>query len=71
MNERAARAAVGEFLDSEGIQYVDALPALRRSIGEQLYYRGPADMHPGAKGYNVIGTQASELLRTTRSTAGR
>ncbi len=63
VNERAARAELGALLDLEGIPYVDALPALRQSKGDQLYYPGPADMHPGAKGYNVIGVQASELLQ--------
>lgn len=70
-NERAARTKLGEFLNEAGIPFVDALPALRQAVGEELYYRGPADMHPSASGYSVIGTAAAELFRKTRSAAGR
>lgn len=68
-NERAARTELGKFLDEAGIPYVDALPALRQAAGEEIYYRGPADMHPNANGYRVIGTAAAELFRGARSGA--
>jgi hypothetical protein len=61
-NERAARAELGAFLDREGITYIDTLPALRAAVGQQLYYRGPADMHPSANGYRVIGEAVASLI---------
>jgi hypothetical protein len=70
-NERAARRELGEFLDREGITYVDALPALRAAAGQQLYYRGPADMHPAANGYRVIAGVAEQLLRDARAAGSR
>jgi hypothetical protein len=64
VNEREARAELGRFLDEAHIPFVDALPSLRERIGkEDLYYRGPADMHPSANGYRAIGTAAAELVR--------
>jgi hypothetical protein len=62
-NEQVATAALEKFLDDSGIPYVAALPALRERVSEQLYYRGPADMHPGPNGYKVIGETVATFLR--------
>jgi lysophospholipase L1-like esterase len=66
-NERAARAALGKWLDERDIPYVDTLPALRQAVSNELYYRGPADMHPSKNGYKVIGDVVSEFLREVGS----
>jgi SGNH hydrolase-like domain, acetyltransferase AlgX len=62
-NERAARTELETFLQHEGIRYVDVLPALRNAVRNELYYRGPADMHPSANGYRVIGAAVAEFLQ--------
>jgi hypothetical protein len=54
-NERIARERTFAFLADAGVRYVDALPALRRSMGNELYARTAADMHPNGIGYRVIG----------------
>jgi hypothetical protein len=65
-NERIARAAVEKFLDESGIPYVDTLSALQHGVeSEPLYYRGPADMHPNANGYRVIGQATAKWVRTS------
>jgi hypothetical protein len=61
-NEAVATAALERFLDEAGIPHVNALSALRERVTEQLYYRGPADMHPSANGYRVIGEVVAEFL---------
>jgi hypothetical protein len=62
-NEQVATAALEQFLDGAGIPYVVTLPALRERVTERLYYRGPADMHPGPNGYRVIGESVAGFLR--------
>lgn len=62
-NERIATAATKQFLDNAGIAYVETLPALRQSMRNEIYYRGPADMHPSANGYRVIGLAVADYLR--------
>jgi hypothetical protein len=54
-NERIARERTFAFLADAGVRYVDALPALRRSMGNELYARTAADMHTNGIGYRVIG----------------
>lgn len=66
-NERSARNELGEFLDRSGIPYVDTLPALRKSVSEELYARTTADMHPGRNGYRVIADAVTEFLQRGRS----
>jgi hypothetical protein len=66
-NEPIATAELERVLDEAGIPHVNALPALRKRLTEQLYYRGPADMHPGANGYRVIGETVVEFLATLRA----
>ena len=62
-SERVARRELGAFLDGAGIPYVDTLPALRQAVGQQLYARTTADMHPGKNGYAVIAETVAEFLR--------
>jgi hypothetical protein len=62
-NEEIAKSALERVLEEAGIPYVDALPALRQSIGQRLYYPGPADMHPGPNGYRVIGETIATFVR--------
>jgi hypothetical protein len=64
-NEQIATTVLEKFLVDERIPYTLALPALRERVTEQLYYRGPADMHPGPNGYRVIGETVSRFLRQT------
>jgi hypothetical protein len=61
-NERRAREATFRFFRESGIAYVDALPALRRSVGDRLYARTASDMHPSGNGYRVIAEAVHEAL---------
>ena len=63
-NESAVRHQLVGFLHEQGIQYVEALPALQRAIDHELYARTTADMHPNGNGYRVIGDTVAEFLRT-------
>jgi hypothetical protein len=53
-NERVARSVTFQTLSEQGIPYVDTLPALTKSVEQQLYARTASDMHPGKNGYRVI-----------------
>lgn len=64
VNERSARKALVEFLVGAGIPYLDTLPALKQSVGNQLYAQTTRDMHPGKNGYRVIGEAVAEYLKT-------
>ena len=66
-NERSARNALFTFLDSTGIAYLDVLPALKQSVGGELYARTTRDMHPSKNGYKVIGEAVAEYLRRSGS----
>ncbi|MCS6316240.1 MAG: hypothetical protein H8K05_00345 [Nitrospira sp.] len=61
-NEQATRKTLLDFLVGADIAYVDTLPALRRSVGQQLYAQTTRDMHPGKNGYRVIGEAVAEYL---------
>jgi hypothetical protein len=63
LNERSARAQTFQFMTANNIFYVDPLPALKRSVGEGLYYAGATDMHPSKNGYRVIGEAITEYLK--------
>jgi hypothetical protein len=63
VNERLARGELVKFLDDAGIPYVDTLPVLRQAVDQELYYRGPADMHPARNGYRLIGDAVAEFIR--------
>jgi hypothetical protein len=67
VNERSARKVLIEFLASEGIAHLDTLPALKQSIGNQLYAQTTRDMHPGKNGYKVIGEAVAEYLNRASS----
>lgn len=62
-SERLARQALFEFLEEESISYLDTLPALKRSVGNQLYAQTTRDMHPGRNGYRVIGEAVASYLK--------
>jgi hypothetical protein len=62
-NERLARDKMFSFFRQSGIQYVDTLPGLQQSVGNELYARLATDMHPGKNGYRVIAEQISRALR--------
>jgi hypothetical protein len=62
-NDRLARQKTFTFLDELHIPYVDPLPALRNSLGNELYARSATDMHPGKNGYHVIGEAVSEMSK--------
>ena len=70
-NERVATASVHDHLQKNGIGYIDTLPALRSAVQNELYYRGPADMHPNANGYRVIGVAVAEFLQASHTSATR
>jgi hypothetical protein len=61
-NERSARNTLVEFLTGAGIAYMDTLPKLKQSVGDQLYAQTTRDMHPGKNGYRIIGEAVSEYL---------
>jgi hypothetical protein len=62
LNERRARKELFEFFRASGIRYVDTLPALKRSVRNELYVRSDRDMHPGRNGYKVIAEAVGEYL---------
>jgi lysophospholipase L1-like esterase len=62
-NERSAREKTFEFLKHSQIAYVDTLPALRRSLSQELYARTASDIHPNRNGYRVIGEALFEALK--------
>jgi len=62
-NERLARAQMFKFMTDNNISYVDSLPALKRSVGQELYARTAADMHPSKNGYRVIAGAVAEHLK--------
>lgn len=63
VNERLARAQMFQFMTDNNISYVDPLPALKRSVGQELYARTAADMHPNKNGYRVIAEATAEFLK--------
>lgn len=62
-NERSAREKTFEFLKHSQIAYVDTLPALRRSLSQELYARTASDIHPNRNGYRIIGEAVFEGLK--------
>ena len=64
-HERLARERTFKFLKESQISYVDTLPALRQHVGQELYARTAADMHPNANGYRVIGEAVAQTLRNS------
>jgi hypothetical protein len=66
-NEQIARAKTFQALTEAGITYVDALPALREGITNQLYARTAADMHPNQNGYKIIAEAVVRELQFVKS----
>jgi hypothetical protein len=61
-NESLGRFALFQFMRDANIAYVDALPALSREVGRELYARTTADMHPSKNGYRVIGDAVAQFI---------
>jgi hypothetical protein len=61
-HEGMARETLLQFMREADIAHVDALPALREAVGDQLYARTTRDMHPGRNGYRVIGEVVAAYL---------
>jgi hypothetical protein len=53
-NERLAREATFQFFADAHIHFVDTLPALKKSVGYEIYTHIASDMHPNKNGYKVI-----------------
>src|SRR5262249_10337567 len=62
-NEALARRTTMEFLDERGIEYVDALPALRAQLamGPQPYHVDH-DGHPNEHGHRAIASAVAQRL---------
>jgi len=63
----SAQEQTFQFLAENNIPYVDPLPALKKSVGQGLYYHGATDMHPSGNGYRVIGEAVAERLKEMES----
>jgi len=63
LNDRLARDKTFEFLAESKIPYVDPLPALKSSLGNELYARSATDMHPSKNGYRVIAEEVAEASK--------
>jgi len=62
-DETEATRELTAFLDGARIPHVETVRALRSRVAEQLYTKSDRDMHPGSKGYGVIGQTVAEFLR--------
>ena len=62
INERQAKSEMIAYLKDHQITYLDVLPALERSVEQQLYAQTTRDMHPNRNGYRVIGEAVAEYL---------
>ena len=73
-NEQSVWKEVKDFLDSEGITYIDALPVLKKALreGNQPYWRG-RDSHKNEIGHELVAElvlseiQRKGILTTTLS----
>lgn len=63
VNERLARVQLFKFMTDSTIPYVDALPALKKSVGQGLYASSAVDMHPNRNGYRVIAEATAEVVK--------
>lgn len=68
-NERLAKQTLVESLADSGIAHIDTLPALKQSVGNQLYAQTTRDMHPSKNGYRVIGEVVAQYLERSGSGA--
>jgi hypothetical protein len=62
-NERLAREQLFTFMTNSNITYVDALPALKKSVEQGLYASSAGDMHPNKNGYRVIAEAVADTLK--------
>jgi hypothetical protein len=49
-----AREITFKFFADAQIDFVDTLPALKKSVGHEIYAHSASDMHPSKNGYKVI-----------------
>lgn len=68
-NERLATQTLVESLADAGIPHIDTLPALKQSVGNQLYAQTIRDMHPSKNGYRIIGEAVAQYLERSGSGA--
>jgi hypothetical protein len=68
-NERLAKQTLVESLADAGITHIDTLPALKQSVGNQLYAQTTRDMHPSKNGYRIIGEVVAQYLERSGSGA--
>ncbi len=66
-NERLARERTFKFLQEAGIFYVDTLPTLKTAVGQELYARTVADMHPNKNGYRMIAEAVYEAMKRNQA----
>jgi hypothetical protein len=69
-NERLALERTFGFLRAADVAYVDTLPALQAAVGQELYARTAADMHPSKNGYRVIAEAAYTAVQPDMRTEG-
>lgn len=60
-NERKVKARIQELFRSEGIEYLDLLPALRAANAREDAYP-LTDSHPNAKGYAAVAADVNSAL---------
>jgi len=60
--ESRARERVVAHLRAAGVEYVDALPALRAAARATRLYPGGVDGHPNAAGYRILARVVAERL---------
>jgi lysophospholipase L1-like esterase len=60
--ESRARERVIAQLDASGVEFIDALPALREAARATRLYAGGVDGHPNAAGYRILAQAVAERL---------
>jgi hypothetical protein len=71
VSERFSRVQLFKFMTDSNIPYVDALPALKKTVAQghypSLYSSSAVDLHPNGNGYHVIVEAAAEALKSMNS----
>jgi len=70
-NEAAIVSRATEFFEENGIEYVDALPEMRRAVAEEVQlYPYSTQSHPDSPGYERIARAAARALEERGFAAG-